>query len=123
MDVIKFDGIASPDGSWVAFRKGDVETIIAIQGNIVIVVSATFAMKNGSPFVPYVCYTTTNNINAYEKYLYMIGKLARKYKKSKYFMNPVYEEHCVNGHSGTLTVQEVENLAREILDKVRTAVD
>lgn len=123
MDLIRFTGIADPDGIWVGFKKGDVETIVAVHDNITLVISATYKMENGAPFVPYVAVDGGNSGSVYEHYLHLIGKIARKAEDSKYFGCPRFGEHCKNGFPFDTSPSLIEGIAKNILLDVEAAVD
>lgn len=88
--VVMYSGDAA-----IVYKEHSAAIIVMKRNNIVAIANPTVRVS-GNPFIALVKSCDTND-EAYEKWLYLIGKMCKKSCASKYFDNPNTDEHFNNG--------------------------
>lgn len=83
------------DDNKAIIEKNRDKLYIILSNNIVVMAKKNIKVKNIN-FIPY-CAVYDNTEDAYKKWLHLIGKMCKKSSTSKYFKNPILDEHFVNG--------------------------
>lgn len=99
------------DRNTTVMVKDGITIIVALRGKEVLIINES------EKHIPYVFWTIDSHI-AYQKYLHLIGKMVLKDSDSKYFGNPIPDEHCINGDPCGKAVCYWEAKAEDILSQV-----
>lgn len=85
-----------PDGS-------EASALIVLAGMYVLVITESHRVRE--PLHVSYLRMFTDLSEAHDKWLHLIGKLAIKDIRSKYFDKPIYEEHLLNGNDDSMDDQ------------------
>lgn len=81
-------------------KNGCPEVMVAKSDNMVTISQPSTQAPDGGPFIALVKCKEDSSA-AYTEWLYLIGKMCKKEPDSKYFKNPKFEEHLINGDADT----------------------
>lgn len=80
----------------VKISKGSMSVLAVVEDSTVMIISLNTKI-DGEQFVPLIKEMKSEE-EAYTEFLYLIGKMCSKDIDSKYFGEPVIEEHMLNGN-------------------------